>query len=753
MDPTSSASRLSANRIVAIYLLASLFWIGGSDYLVALFFTTPAAMMIVSMFKGWLYVALITALLYWLLHRYASDLTLSRQELLQKNAELLQTNQFLHTVEERLTRQVDEITLQQSIIHRQNEYLLCLHETALHVMEHQEVCALMQTLLKRLTLLLDVEHAFVAWTQEKEERFSERFALGAFVDAPLSLAAQQNLGLLLEKFKLPLLLDSAALIHAELSGFEPFHAVLAAPLSAGQDVIGFFVLAQRDRSRHFAAADKELVNRFAQLAALALENARLHAGKQTEIQIRKRAEENARQQANQTETLLSLIPDLIFRVDSDGTYLYCKAPQMEEILPFSTEDLIGKRVHDVLPPELSTRIMSAIERTLQTKQLQFIEYELPQADGQLRHWEGRLLYANANEIIAIVRDITCQNQMLQQLQQLSIHDALTGLFNRSYFQQQLLLYTEEDCLPLTIFVCDIDGLKLINDTLGHQHGDQLLKNTAQVLQKAVRQIDTISRIGGDEFAIILPHTGQAAAAAIQQRIASTLAEYNNAHPSLPLGLSIGFANAETHPFDIHLLFREADDQMYQQKHLHKKTSHGNIISGLISALAEHDFYIENHTPQLPLLVDDFALELALAPEVTQRLQLLACFHDIGRMFIPENLPSSSLDAQDSSRLSPCEAGSRIALVIPELVSIADLILRQQEHWDGSGQPLGLSGDAIPLECRIFALINAYDSALCGSATQRPLLPASALTLLEQDQGHLYDPHLLALFCRMLRQRL
>ncbi|WP_346354434.1 diguanylate cyclase domain-containing protein [Azotosporobacter soli] len=749
MDSTSSGSRLSANRIVAIYLLASLFWIGGSDYLVALFFTTPSAMMLVSMFKGWLYVALITALLYWLLHRYADDLALSHQELLQKNAELSQANDFLHAVEERLTRQVDEITLQQSIIHRQNEYLLCLHETALHVMEHQDICTLMQTLLKRLTLLLDVEHAFVAWTQEKEERF----ALGAFVDAPLSLAAQQSLGLLLEKFKLPLLLDAAALMHAELSGFDAFHAVLAAPLFAGQDVIGFFALAQRDRSRHFAATDKELVSRFAQLASLALENARLHAGKQTEIQIRKLAEENARQQAKQTETLLSLIPDLIFRVDGNGTYLYCKAPQMEDILPFSAEELVGKRVHDVLPPELGARIMSAIERTLQTKQLQFIEYELAQADGQLRHWEGRLLYANANEIIAIVRDITCQNEMLLQLQQLSIHDALTGLFNRSYFQQQLLLYSEEDCLPLTIFVCDIDGLKLINDTLGHQHGDQLLKNTAQVLQKAVRQIDTISRIGGDEFAIILPHTGPAAAEAIYQRIVSTLQEYNNAHPSLPLGLSIGFATAESHPFDINLLFREADDQMYQQKHLHKKTSHGNIISGLISALAEHDFYIENHTPQLPLLVDDFALELALAPEITQRLQLLACFHDIGRMFIPENLPPGSLDTQESSRLSLCEAGSRIALVIPELVSIADLILRQQEHWDGSGQPLGLSGEAIPLECRIFAIINAYDSALCGSAAQRPLSPTSALTLLEQDQEHLYDPHLLAIFCRMIRQRL
>lgn len=470
--------------------------------------------------------------------------------------------------------------------------------------------------------------------------------------------------------------------------------------------------------------------------------ARYHTEQQREIASRRQAEELAYLQARETEALLTLIPDLIVRFDSRGTCLYCKPAQTG--VDFIAEYPVGKSLQETLPPRLCTQFLAAIERTLATRQLQHIEYELEaQPDGPLRHWEGRLLYANANEVIAIIRDITHQNRLLQELQHISVHDALTGLFNRSHFEQQLSLFSVIDSLPLTIFVCDVDGLKLVNDTLGHQQGDLLLQRTAQLLRQAFRQNDNISRIGGDEFAVILPHTGEAAAAAIAARIRAALAEYNEQHPALPLGLSVGFAVAATEPFDISRLYREADDHMYKQKHLHQQVSRGNIVNALLGTLAEHDFFNRNHTPQFPLLIDDFSAALNLPPEMTQRLQLLACFHDIGRLLLPD---SPDIGAR-------CEAGSRIAFAIPELVPIADLIAKQAEHWDGSGHPRNLSGNSIPLECRIFAIVDAYDSLLNDSAEQTPFTVQRALERLSLQRAIHYDPSLLDQFLLLIRQRL
>ncbi len=100
---------------------------------------------------------------------------------------------------------------------------------------------------------------------------------------------------------------------------------------------------------------------------------------------------------------------------------------------------------------------------------------------------------------------------------LGLHDALTGLYNRAYFTEEMHRHQGDRYLPNTVVMCDLDGLKLVNDTFGHAAGDRLLAATAKIIRKAIRQGDVAARIGGDEFAILLPRADEKIALSLSEQ--------------------------------------------------------------------------------------------------------------------------------------------------------------------------------------------------------------------------------------------
>jgi hypothetical protein len=142
---------------------------------------------------------------------------------------------------------------------------------------------------------------------------------------------------------------------------------------------------------------------------------------------------------------------------------------------------------------------------LQTKTLQTLEYELGTPAGTL-DYEARIMAYAENEVVSMVRDITDEKRYQEKLEYLSLHDSLTGLYNRAFFEAEIerLFHSRE--YPISIMSADLDGLKLINDTMGHDRGDSLLKTCARVVKESLRRSDVLARVGGDEFAVILPRT-------------------------------------------------------------------------------------------------------------------------------------------------------------------------------------------------------------------------------------------------------
>jgi diguanylate cyclase (GGDEF)-like protein len=184
-------------------------------------------------------------------------------------------------------------------------------------------------------------------------------------------------------------------------------------------------------------------------------------------------------------------------------------------------------------------------------------------------WDKR---KRSSGMLIILHDITKHVQMEEQLRQMSIKDSLTGLYNRSFFEAEIARLERGRQFPVSLVMLDLDYLKLENDQQGHEAGDKLLKRTAQVLNATFRVDDIITRIGGDEFVVILPGTDAATAEVTMQRLSRVIDEHNAQQNERPLSLSAGCSTADK-AMTLVETFKKADAAMYMDKRIRHERSH------------------------------------------------------------------------------------------------------------------------------------------------------------------------------------
>ena len=304
-------------------------------------------------------------------------------------------------------------------------------------------------------------------------------------------------------------------------------------------------------------------------------------------------------------------------------------------------------------------------------------------------------------------------------------------------------------------VCDLDGLKFVNDTLGHQSGDQMLIQTADILRHNFRSSDIIARIGGDEFAVLLTETNPERVEQILRRLRQAVHDHNNAEPELPLSLSMGYALDEGGTVDMQALFREADNRMYREKIQREGSARSAILHALTVSMEARDFNTENHCNRLQELTASLALSLDLTRDFVNDLSLLTRFHDLGKVGIPDHIlfkPGPLSEEEWRQMRQHCEIGHRIASSVPDLEPIAEWILKHHERWDAQGYPLGLSGEDIPLPCRILAIADAYDAMTSDRPYRKALTREEALAELKRCAGQQFDPDLVERFIRLLLEQ-
>lgn len=453
-------------------------------------------------------------------------------------------------------------------------------------------------------------------------------------------------------------------------------------------------------------------------------------------------------------TIRDVMPDMMLRIDNKGLLKDCFIP--DGFVTFLEGGGSGdETIYDVLPPHLALKFMRHVGKALESKERLFFEYRVS-VGGSIKYREVRILPCNNNEeVIALVRDITERYAMEKRLRELSVRDPLTGLYNRSFLEERMRHLQDGRYSPIGVIVCDVDGLKLINDSLGHITGDIHLRVVAGILKKCFRKRDIVARIGGDEFAVILRNCTEDDLEQGCLRIRQAAISQYSMEKAIPLTISVGCALSGRGPVDLEDLFQQADNKMYREK-LHSSQSTRSAIVEIVTRLLEaRDFITQGHGERMEQLLVQFGTSLQLPAGKLSELRLLAKFHDIGKVGIPDHIlfkqgPLNNEEFEQIKRHS--EIGYRIAKSSLDLCPIADHVLKHHEWWNGCGYPLGLKGKGIPLECRILSIVDAYD-AMTNDRPYRKAMPIeTALLELENGAGVQFDPELVPQFIQMLQTR-
>lgn len=376
------------------------------------------------------------------------------------------------------------------------------------------------------------------------------------------------------------------------SDFLPFHrsagthSMMAVPITVAGSTVGALFVSRDRTPEPYTAEDLALTTAIANQAALAVQNARLYQSlrdlnRTLEDQVRDRTidlldsyESLDRQAAALRESedrqraLLDAMPDAMLRFSRSGSFLDARQGFGFEWLPDASE-ILGEDVRSVLAPDLSHRFTQAIATALITSGVESFEFDIETSEG-LRAYEARLVSSGIDEVIAILRDVTDRKRAEEEARHLALHDPLTGLANR-----RLLLDRLEHALgrlrrghgTVAVLFCDLDRFKVVNDTLGHTAGDAVLQTVTERLCETFRGNDTIARIGGDEFVIVVEDLDDPADAALAgdrlQAALRTPVAVSGADVFTSASIGIAVATGpDASPED---LLRHADTAMYRAK--------------------------------------------------------------------------------------------------------------------------------------------------------------------------------------------
>ncbi len=445
---------------------------------------------------------------------------------------------------------------------------------------------------------------------------------------------------------------------------------------------------------------------------------------------------------------LESIGDGVIATDIEGrvTVLNGVAAQ---ITGFSEQQALGRPVEEVLHQSDAGVALRTGEPTNRldysvTSAADGVARIVAESAAPIRNREGHVLGA-----VLVLRDVTERRHREEQILYLSYHDMLTGLYNRTFFEEELRRLDTARQLPLVVLMGDVNNLKLVNDVFGHTLGDELLKNIAQILRESCRTEDIISRWGGDEFTILLPKTDSSEAQAICERIQRRCATFRADEESfLRPSISLGYSVKTAMDTDIESVIKTAESYMYSRKLSDSREVYLAFVDSLTTSLYRDGSESAERVRRMAWMCAALGRELGLDEHSMESLRTAATLRDIGNVVLDRRLlqkPETLSEAEWEQMRRHPGIGYRIARASAELVGVSAIILHHHEHWDGSGYPTGIAGSQIPLESRILAVVDAYDAMTQGRPYKNAVRPEDAIREIVSCSGAQFDPDVVNAF--------
>jgi diguanylate cyclase (GGDEF)-like protein len=336
----------------------------------------------------------------------------------------------------------------------------------------------------------------------------------------------------------------------------------------------------------------------------------------------------------------------------------------------------------------------------------------------------------------------------------AITDGLTGLLNHREFRHRVELEFSRfrrRGTAFSVMLIDIDLFKSVNDSMGHTHGDEVLKSAADLVRRAVRDHDLVARYGGDELAVLLPETGPDQARSAAERLVAAVHRAGiPATPTHPLTFSIGTATCPVDGITIDEVVMAADQALYFAKRAGRDTSmtaseiarrYVDDSRGLLDALSESgpqmivaiaravdaaDPAGPGHASRIAAVADAIVRRLGRPEGELELVRSAALLHEAGRL-----AETHGLVDWRAEHPALAEEILRRGRFLPELVT---LVRHHHERWDGHGGPDGLAGEEIPMLARVLAVSERYEELTTAGAGS-----LEALDRITEDAGHAYDP--------------
>ncbi len=427
----------------------------------------------------------------------------------------------------------------------------------------------------------------------------------------------------------------------------------------------------------------------------------------------------------------------------------------EESTGLKREEVLGKKVSQILIGTSDVDDMFWIEdfgRVALTGERFSFEFQAKEID---KIFQIKAFSPEKNIFAVTFVDITNLRQLeknlkeeMEKIEYLSYCDQLTNLYNRRFFEQTITKIDSAENLPLSIIMADINGLKLVNDAFGHSMGDQLLIEVSNILKTPLSENKIVARIGGDEFAVILPKTDSSEAKHFVNELKS-LSNRSQLYP-IKVSMALGWDTKYDIHENIDSILKKAEDYMYRNKLMDSQSVKSKTIETVIESLYQKDMLEQEHSKRVGQMCEDFAKVLGLDHTEVEQVKLLGVLHDIGKIAIDNKIlekPSklTSYEFKEIERHS--EIGYNILSSVNDMSQVANYVLSHHENFDGTGYPKNLKGHAIPLPSRIIKIIDAFDAMTQDRPYRKSMSEDEAIAELNACAGTQFDPNLVEIFIK------